>query len=385
MKKRKTSLLAVVLTSILCMGLLAGCNSEPADSNIDESSIQSDTGTPAETTYKVTFYDSDGTTVLSTEDVGDGKVPTEYTPEKDNQIFMGWFGTPSLTHAFDFTQPITADTDIFAGFLEEVEDTRTFAIVGNGKSPLLLESNWGKTINDHHYLTKSADGNAYTITLDIAAGDEFQFAIDSSWNVQRGAGYMPVNSADGKDYFSGSGGLSADTRKSNIKCQVSGNYTLTLNTYPGADIYDTENANYTEENKEAFNGNPYDTIEFVYNGEMQAEESSGETSYYIKGAKITGWEDKYDEMYGLKEENGTHTLVIDLEEGDEFLFTSMITVDGDSNVGNEYVRFSNIVDEASKEFLDGTESYNMIAKQSGTYTFTYQPDTTELTVSFEGK
>lgn len=384
MKKRTKSLLAVVLTIILCMSLLVGCNTKSADSGSGEGSVQSDGGTPA-TTYKVTFYDSDGTTVLSTEDVSDGKVATEYTPEKDNEIFMGWFGTPSLTHEYDFTQPITADINIFAGFLEEVEDTRTFAIVGSGKSPLLLESNWGNTINDHHYLTKSADGNTYSITLDIAAGDEFQFAIDSSWNVQRGAGYMPVNSADGKDCFSGSSGLSDNTKKSNIKCQLSGNYTFTLTTYPGADVYDTENANYTEDNKEAFNSNPYDTIEFEYNGEMVAEEGGGQTNYYIKGATITGWEDKYDEMYGFKEENGTHTLVIDLEEGDEFLFTSMITMDGNESVGNEYVRFSNIVDDASKEFLNGSESYNMIAKKSGTYTFTYQPDTTQLTVSFEDK
>ena len=47
---------------------------------------------------------------------------------------------------------------------------------------------------------------------------------------------------------------------------VSGNYTFTLTTYPGEDVYDTEDSYYTEETKENFNMNPYDTITWTYNG-----------------------------------------------------------------------------------------------------------------------
>lgn len=389
--KRKVSIIVTVFA--LSATALFGCGNNAqegtevnvnTEGTVEETSEMAETAQDGETdSFTVTFYDSDGTTVLSTEEVKNGANATEYTPEKNDQVFMGWFATPSMGHAFDFTQPITADTDVFAGFMENVEDTRSFAIVGSGMSPLLSASNWGKVIEEEHYLTKSEGENVYTITLDLCEGDEFQFAIDSSWSAQRGGGYLKTTEQDGKEYFVVSGGLSDNSGKSNIKCAVSGNYTLILKTYPGADVYDTENSYYTEETKENYNSNPYDTIEWTYNGEMQAEMTEAEVTYYIKGAIVTGWEDKYDEQYAFTEENGVHTLTIDLEEGDEFLLTTLVTTDGNSSVGNEYVRYSNIKDEASLSLVDGTESQNIIAKQAGTYTFTYQPDTQELTVAME--
>ena len=63
----------------------------------------------------------------------------------------------------------------------------------------------------------------------------------------------------------------------------------------------------------------------------------------------------------------------------------MTAADGSSSVGNEYVRYSNVADETSLSYVDGTESYNMIAKETGTYTFTYNPESTELTIGFEVK
>lgn len=376
MKKKVLSLMLAVAMSFA----LAACGGGESTGG-GSAAEEAQTGT-----FKVTFYDSDGTTVLSEEEVAEGATATEFVPEKENMIFMGWFATPSLGHAFDFSQPVTADTEVFAGFMEEMEDTRSWAILGSGKSPLLSVSSWGGVINKEHYLTKTEGENVYTITLDLCEGDEFQFAIDSSWHNQRGGGYLETTDADGVTCFSVSGGLSDNTGKSNIKCVREGNYTFTLATYPGADVYDTTDANYTDDTKESYNSNPYDMITFVYNGEMQAELAETTVTYYIKGAVITGWQDDYDEKYAFTEENGVHTLVIDLEEDDEFLMTTLVTAaDGSTSVGNEYVRYSNIADEASLAFVDGTESYNIIAKQTGTYTFTYTPDTAELTVGFEAK
>lgn len=376
MKKRKVSL--VLATMLLCTLTLFGCGDAKETSgneNTDKTSVET-SADGAESTFTVTFYDTDGTTVLSTEDVKSGELATEYTPEKDGQMFMGWFGTPSLTHAFDFTQPITADTDVFAGFMENVADTRTYALVGSGKSPLLAASSWGKVINEEHYMTKSADANVYTITMDLCEGDEFQFAIDTAWSNQRGGGYLETTEQDGVSYFSVSGGLTDNTGKANIKCLVDGNYTFTLTTYPGADVVESE----------SYSSNPFDTITWTYNGEMKAEAAELKVTYYIKGAIVTGWEDRYDDQYAFTEENGIHTLVIDLEEGDEFLLTTLVTdAEGNSGVGNEYIRYSNIKDETSLSYVDGTETYNIIAKQAGTYTLTYNPDTTELTVGFEAK
>lgn len=392
MRKSKISIgIAVVMLGVLT---LSGCQNTPADA--DSANVSSDAQTDTqeqpqageeapeeEQVYTVTFYDTDGTTVLSTEEVKSGDTVTEYTPEKENQMFMGWFATPTLAHAFDFTQAVTQDTDVFAGFMENVEDTRTFAILGSGTSPLMAVSNWGKTINDEHYMTKIEGENTYTITVDLCEGDEFQFAIDTSWNNQRGGGYMLNTGIDGTEYFAVSGGLSESSQKSNIKCVKEGNYTFTLKTYPGADVYDTKNSYYTEATKENYNSNPYDTIEWTYNGEASTEMADAEVSYFIKGAVITGWEDKYDAQYGLVEKDGIHSLTIDLEEGDEFLLTSLITVDGNSSVGNEYVRYSNVTDETSLSYVDGAENYNMIAKQAGTYTFNYNPETQELKVDFQ--
>lgn len=386
MKKSRVVLITVVL---LLSTVLYGCGNETGSGQgIDNSnsenvnSIGSENQDGAGATIKVTFYDTDGTTVLSEEEIPNGSTATEYVPKKEGQVFMGWFATPSLAHNFDFSQALTQDTQIFAGFMEEIDDTRTFAIVGSGTSPLLSASSWGKVINEEHYLTKSEGENVYTITLDLCEGDEFQFAIDSAWSDQRGGGYMTATEADGVTYFQISGGLSDNSQKSNIKCAVTGNYTFILTTYPGADVYDTGNSYYTEETKENYNSNPYDTIEFIYNGDMVAELGEMNVTYYIKGAIVTGWQDLYEEQYAFTEENGIHTLTITLEEGDEFLLTTLVESNGNSSVGNEYVRYTNISDEASLAVVDGTESANIIAKQAGTYTFTYDPATSSLTVEF---
>ena len=84
-----------------------------------------------------------------------------------------------------------------------------------------------------------------------------------------------------------------------------------MTTYPGEDTYETDNSNYTEDNKEAFNINPYDVITWTYNGESTADNGATQTDYYIKGAKITGWEDVYSDETKFKEENGTYTFTYD--------------------------------------------------------------------------
>lgn len=336
----------------------------------------------------VTFYDSDGTTVLQTAGVKSGEYVKEYTPEKDGSIFVGWFATPQMSHRFDFTQAVTEDTSLFAGFVTYVEDTREFAIVGSGTSPVLLESNWGAVIADAQKMTKedSDTENRYTITLDLNEGDQFQFAMDSSWGDQRGYGYLTEIELDGVDYFENSGSLGeAGTKRANIKCAVAGNYTFTLTTYPGEDTYETGDASYTEENKEAFNINPYDTIAWTYNGAANADDGGVETDYYIKGAVVTGWEDVYtDETRFVKEDN-LYTLKVDLTEGDEFMFTSMVTVGDTSSVGTEYIRYTNIAGEDSESLSHVTEGNgeNLIAAESGTYVFTYDPVEQILTVSVQ--
>lgn len=393
MKKRL--MMGLFTMSMLMAGAL-GMTACGSGSDVQESSQSVEAEAAQETlqeeeeeqsgTHVVTFYDSDGTTVLDTAEVEDGALLEEYTPQKDGYLFAGWYATPQMSHRFDFSAAITDDTSVFAGFVSYVEDTRTFAIVGSGKSPVLMESSWGKVIQDAQTMTKeeNAEANVYTITLDLEAGDEFQLAINSSWENQRGYGYLTTIEQDGVEYFANSGGL-GDTgvKRSNIKVAVSGNYTLTLTTYPGEDTYDTGASGYTEDNKECFNINPYDTITWTYNGEASGSGVETHTDYYIKGAKITGWEDVYSDETRFTERDGIYTLTVDLEEGDEFMFTSLIIAKDVESVGNEYIRFTNIAedDADSLSYVTGTEGANLVAGQSGTYTFTYDPSTQVLTVA----
>ena len=387
MKRKNVAVLLLAATILACeVGGAAACGSKETQKEQSVGETEGNSEADKKETCKVTFLDSDGKTELKTVEVEKGGVLEEYTPEKDGYTFVGWFATPKMSHRFDFTKEITGDTQVFAGFVSYVEDTREYSIVGSGTSPLLMTSNWGAKIEKEHAMTKEKveGANVYTITLDLEAGDEFQFALNSSWHNQRGYGYLDTISKDGKEYFENSGSLGeASTKRSNIKCAIAGNYTFTLTTYPGEDDYETNNSSYSEENKEAFNVNPYDIITWTYNGESASNGEEKQVDYYIKGAKITDWKDEYSDKTKFVEKDGKYTLTVDLTEGDEFMFTSLVTVGENSSIGTEYIRYTNIAedDKDSLSFVTGTETANLVASKAGTYTFTYDPSTKVLTVS----
>lgn len=358
---KKTKWISLILIATMAISLFAGCAKE-------------------ETKFSVEYMDGD--TVLKTEEVIEGGTAASWTPEKEGQTFVGWFATPTMSVEFDFTKPITENTKVFAGFSAYAEDTRTWAIVGSGKGDLLLSSNWGKVIADAHKLEKTGD-NEYSITIDLYAGDEFQFAINTSWHHKRGYGYLEtVKDASGNEVFSGSGGIGETAAKGqNIKVAQDGNYTITLHTHPGDDYYDESNANYSEANKEVFNLSDFDKITWVRNGDA-AELSSVITNYYIKGSNITLWADLYNEATGFAKVGDTHTLTIYLREGEEFMFTSLVTENGVSAVGSEYIRFENL-DDASKTLFTG--SGNIVASKGGTYTFTYNETTKVLSATLDSE
>lgn len=363
---KKFKWLSLVIASVMALALFAACKP----------------GGDETTKYTVTYYD--GSSVLKTEEVEDGGKATRWTPEtrSDGYTFEEWYATPTFTHVFDFNTAIKEDTSVFAMFAApEVADTRDFYILGNGTSPLLSASNWGATITDDYKLTKTEGKNEYKITLDLLEGDLFQFAINGSWHNQRGYGYLTETKlADGTEVFSGSGTIGENSAKrQNINVQYSGNYTLTLTTHPADDTYETTNASYTESNKEAFNINPRDSITWVRNGDA-AEVNTEKVEYFIKGKDITNWQDMYNNYTRMTENNGVYTLTVYLKENDEFMFTSLATIDGETSEGTSYIYYTNL-DNAGKELFTG--SYNMVAKASGNYTFTYTAATEVLTATYE--
>lgn len=368
MKKSLLALLAIGAAVTMSLGLVAcGPTEEEPEGN----------------THTVTFMDGD--TVLKTEEVEDGATATEYTPTKEGGYeFVDWFATPSKNHEYDFSTPITEDVTIYAGFTLFTDDTREFYVLGSGTSELLFTSDWGAVITDAHKLTKADGKNEYSITMDIKEGDQFQFALDSEWSNKRGYGYLDtLTLADGTEVFSGEGSVYDDSAKgSNIVCEYSGNYTLTLYTYPNEDYYNTSGTGYTEDRKEIYNIGTYDKITWVRNGDV-INDSVTITDFYIKGASITNWADMYNSNTQMVNNGGTYTMSVYLKEGDQFMFTSRVTKieDGETtySTGSEYIKAENL-DDASAAYVGG-ETGNMTALASGTYTFTYDGET--LSVAFD--
>ena len=357
--KRYISLICFALVAIL---MLTACGksdapaTEPSDSAapVSGSASQAPSGDAtsgaqheaADNGITVRFMDGDRE--MKAEAIESGMTVAEYTPEKDGAAFLGWFATPSMSILFDFAAPISEDTQIFAGFAAYREDDRDFFLVGNGTSPLLLASAWGGNITDEHKMARG-ESNRYSITFDALDGDEFQFAINSSWEDQRGFGYMTTGDLpDGTKAFEVRGGLGDSAKTANIACAFDGNYTFTLTTYPAE-------------------GDRFDTITFVRNGDATAT-GDIEFDYYIKGETVTGWGDVYDdETRFVNDGTGVHTLTIDIPDDKPFLFTS--TVAGTTDVGPEYVKFDNL-DDASKALFDD-DNGNITAREAGTYTFVY--------------
>lgn len=365
--KKATKWAGLIVATAVCatsVAMLAACGDE-------------------EVTYTVTYMD--GTTELKKETVKEGEKAVKWQPTKDGFTFVDWYATPGFTHKFDFDEPITENKSAFAQFASatQSEDTRTFYIAGSGKGPVLMASDWGKGTGEQHKMTKTEGKNEYKYTVDLYEGDKFQFEITGTgdWQNQRGAGYLDtLKLADGTTAFSGTATIGDNSSyRHDIKCEYSGNYTFTLTTHPDDDTYETNNPSYTEANKEAFNINPLDKLTWVRNGDVEDVETV--TDFYIKGNKITNWKDMYNASTKMTNKDGVYTLAVYLKEGDEFMFTSRVTVGGTEGTGTDYLRASNL-DAASKQLVGGTEG-NMTAKASGTYTFTYTEATKVLSVAFD--
>jgi len=143
-------------------------------------------------TYTITYYDSDGTTVLTTQQVAYGSVP-DYVPAKEGYIFVEW--SPTLAAVTGNASYTASWTDSFVVVPETTITTAEGYYGGYGK----------KTIAD--CAETLIEGETYHVTIDGVTYEEVatmyakQFA--SSWStdiwlgnpwVQATSGVGPVSS-----------------------------------------------------------------------------------------------------------------------------------------------------------------------------------------------
>lgn len=216
MKKKLTKTLLACLL-VLTTLLVAGCNTKPQE-------------TPA-STWKVTFYESDGVTVLAEVQVEDGKTVEMPELSKEGYIIEGYYATPALMVEFDPTQAIGKDTAVFVAWQSSVEDNRPWMLAGSLAG--YPDNAWGKIWPQDDYRLAKVDGefNTFSIEVNLYAGDAFKIAV-----IGEGYAWDNESSIDAAHLANKSetavmcSGENAFDSGANIEVKEDGKYRLTLKT-----------------------------------------------------------------------------------------------------------------------------------------------------------
>ncbi len=223
---KKKMLWITVAIMLICSLVLAGCQTEPGNTD------PSGTSKPAApSVWKVTFFDSDGTTVLKEVEVENGKTAAAPELTKENYVIEGYYGTPALKAPFDFTQPITADTSVFVAWQSSVVDQRPWMLAGSLAG--YPENGWGKIWPQDDFLLQPLEGefNTFYIDVNLYKGDAFKIAVIGEgyvWdnNNSIDAGHL----ADKSESAVMSSGENAFDSGANIEVKEDGKYRLILKT-----------------------------------------------------------------------------------------------------------------------------------------------------------
>lgn len=311
--------------------------------------------------HTLTLYDQDGRTVLSTVVVKDGEAPERPAdPSKDSFIFSGWFVTPTSQRQFDFSAPLTEDANAYAQWkTADFQDDRDWVLSGSINS-------WGAKLDGYHMVKKEDTGNIYELTLDLHVGDEFQLTVlleDGTLSYSsEGARAASSHVVAGTEYVEGAGGFG--TYK-NILVKQDGNYTLSLASDP-----ETDN----------------NALTIIRNGDPTGPVVEHElVNYAIKGSKVTGWADSTAaEHLMVKGDDGKFTLTIQLYANDEFMFVGYEKVDGTLTALAQYIK-SDMLAEGSATEVAAKAGGNFTTSADGTYTFTFDPETGKISVSYSSE
>ena len=165
-KTLKRALLACLL--VMTVVLTCACGSEP-------DTVGSDT--TGASTWKVTFFESDGETVLAEVQTEDGKAVVVPELTRVGYMVEGYYATPALMVEFDLTQPITEDTAVFVAWQSSVVDERPWMLAGSLAG--YPDNAWGKAWPQDDYLLQPMEGefNTFFIDVNLYAGDAFKIAV----------------------------------------------------------------------------------------------------------------------------------------------------------------------------------------------------------------
>lgn len=359
--------------------------------------------TDGEEGYTVTFYD--GTTVITTREVAQGGTVAEFEPsdvsyEKEGYNFSGWYATSDFTHDWSFETAIEQDTNVYSMWASSQQDTRQWLIAGSSSAggPLAAIGWNGGPIEgaDGNILTKTEGKNEFTITIDLYAGDQFQFCIqdeDGEWNTDdangggaRGGQYLVEN-----DYMSAPGTGLGDGQV-NITVSVSGNYTLTLTT----DAVDKNVGSITvvrNGDAPAVTVDRSDYTWYIY-GNSAAETSAQSVLAGTNwGANVESLQYSAYEMFKTSDNEpdgtGIWMQTWTLAAGDEFLLAyCTLKEEGGISAQDGTMFYYPDIDEfngedAAFKKADGMGS-NIVVVEGGTYTFTLTVTLNSETNTLEG-
>lgn len=364
--KKLTKIAATVAVLALGVGGLAACGGDGGDGGGNGD--------------KVTVKFMDGNTVIATQtiDKGGKAVRPETDPTKSGYDFIRWCATPTYSVVFNFDNEIEEDTTVFAGFRSQTADNHSWYMVGESSlTDLFKEVGWKAVgteageiaesdIPEKVKFVKDAQvGNLFALTVDLYEGDMFKILnTEDGWDKDLHYGYMnptQKSTAETAGLISG-GGLNAN--EANVKCQISGNYTISL--HVDADGKMTE-------------------FDYVRNGD--APELAAEFDYYIKGKYITAWQDMVVPFTQFKtEDNEVYNLTIGMKASDDFMF--LVSRRGDSTGATTSLNASGIslatdADTAAAiELPQGSANFK-IKGGEGTYRFTITEDGESRTLSAE--
>ncbi len=390
--KKFVLLVAAVMVLAFALGIAAACDDSEEE--------------PTTETFTVTFYD--GTTVITTREVEEGGKVAEFTPAdveytKDGYTFGGWYATADFTFDWSFDTAIERDTNVYSMWTSSAEDTRQWLIAGSSSAggPLAAIGWNGGPIEGENgnILAKTADKNEFTITINLYAGDQFQFCIqyyedgEWKWNTDdasgggaRGGQYLIEN-----DYMSAPGTGLGDGQV-NITVSVSGNYTLTLTT-------DAEDPNVGSITVVRNGDAPEVTVDrsdytwYIYGNSTAETTAESVLSGTNWGADVTSLQYSAYEMFKIStneaDGTGTWTQTWTLAAGDEFLLAyctmrdtgGIAAQDGTMFYYTDIDKFNG--EDAAFKKADGMGS-NIVVVEGGTYTFTLTVTLNSETNTLEG-